>query len=467
MGRIIQNYHIDLTKLGFGLYEDSAGPDPDAESYFTAAGITSDTQKSAITTFVRGLKSLGVWNSIVDLGLYMGGASATITNAKVKLKYPVGIPNMIDLSGVALTNSNYVAGEGIRVTSNNKKLSTGIIPISHGLSHNNITIMHGVTDAINSTSLYTMLDNDPSATTAYFRKDVIGVNPGVAYNPPIRTLTPYVYTITSNSGVIAIHDWNQHNSAVAMPTGAMDTEISVFGGKVGGADVFSSCSVGFHLISSYLTTSQISSITTLVNQLWTALGRKSVTKDVVCFGDSITLGVGSTGSVSRYSYLLAQELGLKENPAGVHGSRLRVDTGTILGGYGRRSILTKYNILSGGKVYIQYGVNDCNNDTGNGTNLDDFRDKLRTIAEELLAHGMSPSNVVIGSISWINTATTTRQQNYRDKALEAAQLAGCYYADVWQYMNDNGGATLMSDTVHPNNNGHLAIKTALLTAAAV
>jgi lysophospholipase L1-like esterase len=457
---------IDLSKLGFGL-SDSDGPDPDAETYFTTVGITDATQKSAITTFVRGIKALDAWTSIVDLGIYMGGAAATIANAKVKLKGPAAIPSMVDLSGVALTNSNYVANQGVRVTSTNKKLSTGIVPIDQSLSNNNITIMLGMTDAINATSVYSMLDNDPSATTAYIRKDVIGVNPGLTYSPPLRTLTPYVHSLTSNGNVVFMHDWNQHNAPVAMPSVTMDTEYSIFGGKLAGADVFSTGAVGFHLIASYLTPTQVSGITTLVHNLWTALGRKAATKDVVCFGDSITLGVGSTGTTNRYTYLLSQDLGLKENAAGIHSSKLRVDTGTILGGYDRRSILTKYNILGGGKVYIQYGVNDCNNDTGDGTNLDDYRDKLRTIAEELLAYGMSPENVVIGSISWINTATTTRQQNYRDKALEAAQLAGCYFADVWQYMNDNGGAALMNDTVHPNNTGHLAMKTALLTAAAV
>jgi len=57
-----------MAQLGLGLGAQIKGSnsfDPDALRYFTTAGVTDATGKSQINTFVRGIKSLGLYNNMV------------------------------------------------------------------------------------------------------------------------------------------------------------------------------------------------------------------------------------------------------------------------------------------------------------------------------------------------------------------------------------------------------------------
>jgi lysophospholipase L1-like esterase len=56
------------------------------------------------------------------------------------------------------------------------------------------------------------------------------------------------------------------------------------------------------------------------------------------------------------------------------------------------------------------------------------------------------------------------QQAYRNAVSAVATATGTKYADVYQYMVDNGGDTLIgADGVHPNDAGHAAIAAAFLS----
>ena len=57
-----------MPQLGLGLgaqINESNSFDPDALRYFTTAGVTDATGRSQINTFVRGIKSLGLYNNMV------------------------------------------------------------------------------------------------------------------------------------------------------------------------------------------------------------------------------------------------------------------------------------------------------------------------------------------------------------------------------------------------------------------
>jgi hypothetical protein len=72
--------------------------DPDANAYFAARpSITSASQKSAINTFVLGLKADGLWNGMTDILLLCCGA---FSDTLVKLK-----------GSGTVTNSNFVSGD--------------------------------------------------------------------------------------------------------------------------------------------------------------------------------------------------------------------------------------------------------------------------------------------------------------------------------------------------------------------
>lgn len=59
--------------------------DPDAQAFFTAAGITDNTQKNAINTLVINCKAAGIWTKMKAIYPFVGG---TATTHKFNLKNP-------------------------------------------------------------------------------------------------------------------------------------------------------------------------------------------------------------------------------------------------------------------------------------------------------------------------------------------------------------------------------------------
>ena len=73
-----------MPQLGLGLgaqINESNSFDPDALRYFTTAGVTDATGKSQINTFVRGIKSLGLYNNMVAWPLRSTQNAGTGTTA--------------------------------------------------------------------------------------------------------------------------------------------------------------------------------------------------------------------------------------------------------------------------------------------------------------------------------------------------------------------------------------------------
>lgn len=63
----------------------AAGYDTDAQAFFTAAGISDSTQKSAVNQLVLDLKSASIWTKMVAIYPFVGGTSTT---HKYNLKDP-------------------------------------------------------------------------------------------------------------------------------------------------------------------------------------------------------------------------------------------------------------------------------------------------------------------------------------------------------------------------------------------
>ena len=67
------------------LVQPSSAYDSDAQAFFTAAGITNTTQKSAVNQLVLDLKSYSIWTKMKALYPFVGG---TATTHKYNLKDP-------------------------------------------------------------------------------------------------------------------------------------------------------------------------------------------------------------------------------------------------------------------------------------------------------------------------------------------------------------------------------------------
>lgn len=67
-------------------YVFAGGFDPDAQAFITAAGITDNTQKTAINTLVLDMKGFGIWTKMKAIYPFVGG---TATTHKWNLKNPL------------------------------------------------------------------------------------------------------------------------------------------------------------------------------------------------------------------------------------------------------------------------------------------------------------------------------------------------------------------------------------------
>ena len=67
-------------------YVFGAAFDPDAQAFITAAGITDNTQKSAINTLVLDMKGYGIWTKMKAIYPFVGGTAST---HKWNLKNPL------------------------------------------------------------------------------------------------------------------------------------------------------------------------------------------------------------------------------------------------------------------------------------------------------------------------------------------------------------------------------------------
>lgn len=67
-------------------YAFGVGYDADAQAFFTAAGITDNTQKTAVNQLVVDLKTYGIWTKMKAVYPFVGG---TATSHKYNLKNPL------------------------------------------------------------------------------------------------------------------------------------------------------------------------------------------------------------------------------------------------------------------------------------------------------------------------------------------------------------------------------------------
>lgn len=88
-------------------YAFGAAYDADAQAFFTAAGITDNTQKTAVNQLVVDLKTYGIWSKMSALYPFVGGTSTSHSyNLKNTSQY------QITWNGGITHNSNGVIGNG-------------------------------------------------------------------------------------------------------------------------------------------------------------------------------------------------------------------------------------------------------------------------------------------------------------------------------------------------------------------
>lgn len=196
----------------------------------------------------------------------------------------------------------------------------------------------------------------------------------------------------------------------------------------------------------------------LVNALYTRYNLASLTQaDNVCgFGDSNTRGQGTTS----YLVALASSLSIVALNLGISGTRLTDVGGTANNGIGRyqSQIITKpYRDY----VVIQYGTNDILA----GISAATYGPQLNTVVSGIISAGYLPSRICLCSCPYQQAgANATLLDDYRTQILSIATALGTKYFDLLQDMRDNGGDTLLSDSVHLNATGMTRWQNGVFTA---
>lgn len=202
----------------------------------------------------------------------------------------------------------------------------------------------------------------------------------------------------------------------------------------------------------------------------------------VFFGDSVTGGTGASDAAHRWVNLVASTRGWRVfQNAGVASTTLQntvqnsVSTvGGAVDNNGRDRYAAAMAAYNPTYALILYGLNDLRlNDAAITEAL--FENDLGEIVDGLVTSGVPASNIVIGSPPYIPAASYALSPPWDGgSALKhAAYTAGCAavaaakgtrYINVYQWMIDHGGDTLVSgDGIHPNDAGHAAIANAFLT----
>jgi len=206
------------------------------------------------------------------------------------------------------------------------------------------------------------------------------------------------------------------------------------------------------------------------------------------FGNSITVGVGTTATNFRWSTHAAYQLNEIENNFGLSSSTMQKGTPDLP--LGAASMIDRLNLIptkSSLKKYLvfAYGLNDMGYNGGTYDTVG-FKAAYRRVLDTSIARGWSPSDILLVAPYFVNDSgyrrydalnggngkpTVARHLQYVDATLKISQQYGTKYIDMYQAMLANGAdALLSSDSLHPNNDGHAFIaKTvaAALTRSAV
>lgn len=206
-----------------------------------------------------------------------------------------------------------------------------------------------------------------------------------------------------------------------------------------------------------------------------------ITRGGVCFGDSTAFGQNATADQYRWINIVCDTLAIPVVNKGISGTVMqnRADSGgSPRANNGRsRYVADLLGTNARSHVFILYGLNDLRYTGAPGSmNYANFISDYAEVVRGLLAAGIS--DITLMSPCWIPNggyasgsagftgSNRTIHEQYVAGIYNLAFVLGVKYAPVYEYMRDNGGASLVdTDLIHPTNAGHAIMATAALAAA--
>lgn len=187
----------------------------------------------------------------------------------------------------------------------------------------------------------------------------------------------------------------------------------------------------------------------VVDHLYTRYNLDSnITTDcILAIGDSNTSG---SGSVVSYTRPLGVQMGLAISNLGISGAYL-----TPLGGVVANSIYNRRNLLISRPGTDWIIIAGGTNDVINSVSADNFYTYYREIISDIITSGHQANKIIMCTPPYQQgNARETELNNYRTKINDIAnEFTGVLVYDFLQAIRDNGGDSLMLDSVHVNQTG--------------
>lgn len=213
---------------------------------------------------------------------------------------------------------------------------------------------------------------------------------------------------------------------------------------------------------------------------------QSTSNVLVLFGDSITAGAGATTTPKQWASIVQAHLAFDSvQDSSISATILQntvQNTVATIGGAASNNGRDRYEsdivAHSPTHVFILYGTNDIRLNDAEITSAR-FATDLGEIVDGVVASGVSPKNILIGSPPYLPDATysiyapynggnATKHQAYADECQNVCIAKGCTFVDVYSAMKTRGDDALIAgDGVHPNDLGHYVIAEMFLNAFAV
>lgn len=249
--------------------------DSDAQAFFTAAGITDSTQKSAVNQLVLDLKSYSIWTKFIAIYPLVGG---TATTHKYNLKNPVDTDAgfRIVFSGGITHDANGITGNGTTGYGDTK------INANTHLSQNDVSAFVYV--RTNSSGAYTDLGALKSSAPQY-RVQMNSRNGSDLFNTALT-----VETLTGNSNTdsrgffgisrIASTEYKQTKTSTqtkvsVSSTGKPNANIGLMAliSNAPGVTTYSPRNLAFAAVGTGLTDTECDNLYTAVQAFQTTLSR--------------------------------------------------------------------------------------------------------------------------------------------------------------------------------------------------
>ncbi len=212
----------------------------------------------------------------------------------------------------------------------------------------------------------------------------------------------------------------------------------------------------------------------------------SVVVKLAVFGDSITVGMNASPiATNSWANIYSTTNSYTLNNKGISGTVLQNSldsTSSPRANNGRdRFVSALLGANRSDKYVIMYGLNDLRYTASTDFNVNNYRHDYAEILSGLIRNGISPTDIVLASPTWIPDAgyssgsagfTGSNRTIHESYVAAVASLAleyGTKYVDTYTLMRDSATpSTLIDvDNIHPNNTGHAFIANAVQTAQTI